>query len=179
MELDFKTVKALSSPTRIEILREVREKESTPTDLSDRVERSKSTVSSHLDKLQDAGLIEKEKIEGRRRVIYEPTEKTEAILNGKSRKVKFSILSTASNIWIGLGFGLAGLQKLNSKAGSKAQSSDFGTMNLEKGVETGAKASETGLVSRPENVLLFAGLGFLSIAVGSLLYGLLISRFRK
>ena len=181
MELDFKTVKALSSPTRIDILREALEKESTPTELSNRVGRSKSTVSSHLDKLREAGLLEKDEVEGRRRVIYRTTEKTETILNGKSRKVKFSLLSTASNIWIALGLGLAGLKKAASSGSSYESQSggSMGTMALNKGSEASEMASETGLISSPENVLLFAGLGFLSIAAGSLLYGLLISQFRK
>jgi DNA-binding transcriptional ArsR family regulator len=62
--------------------------------LSDKVGKSKSTVSSHLDELRDAGLLEKDEEEGRRRVVYQPTNKTEAIIEGRSRKVRFSITSS-------------------------------------------------------------------------------------
>ena len=68
MNLDFKTVKALSSPTRIEILAYALKNEATPTGTAKKVGKSKSTVSSHLDKLVDSGLLEKDEKEGRKRV---------------------------------------------------------------------------------------------------------------
>jgi DNA-binding transcriptional ArsR family regulator len=180
MELDFKTVKALSSPTRIEILNEALRSEATPTEISNSVDRSKSTVSSHLEKLQDAGLLEKESEDGRRRVIYRPTEKTETILNGRSKKVKFSLLSTVSNAWIGLGLGLAGLKKFTEPTSQPSSSSGgVGTMAMDKSAEAGGHTAEAASLSSPENILLVAGLGFLSIAVAGLLYGLLVSRLEK
>jgi DNA-binding transcriptional ArsR family regulator len=178
MELDFKTVKALSSPTRIEILNEALRKESTPTEISKNIDRSKSTVSSHLEKLRDADLLEKESKEGRRRVVYHPTEKTEAILNGRSKKVKFSLLSTVSNAWIGIGFGLAALQSTSS-AQSSSSTGGMGAMAMDKGAEAGQRATEAGSLTNPENILLITGLGFLSIAVFGLLYGFLVSRLNK
>jgi hypothetical protein len=51
-------------------------------------------------------------------------------------------------------------------------------MDLGAEQEAARTASETALAT-PENALLFTGLGFLSIAVGSLLYGLLVSRIRR
>lgn len=162
MELDFDTVKALSSRTRIRILNAALEKESTPTDLSDKVGKSKSTVSSHLDKLQNAGLLEKDQVEGRRRVIYKPTSKTKAIIKGRNRKVKFSILSTVSTAWIGLGLGLSALNQ------SRGGGSDVGVM----GVEGAQNASQFP----SSEVFLFLGIGFFSISAAGLLYGLVMSR---
>ncbi|MFB6158163.1 MAG: ArsR/SmtB family transcription factor [Candidatus Nanohalobium sp.] len=159
MELDFKTVKALSSPKRIEILNETIDGEMTPTDLSEKVGRSKSTVSSHLQQLCEAELLEKDSEEGRRRVVYHPTEKTEAILEGRSRKVKFSILSSLSTGWIGSAF-LAGAVKEKEKTGFTAMD---------------AASSSSG----PENLLLAAGAFFLFVAVSGVVYGLLVSRVKN
>ena len=177
MELDFQTVKALSSPTRIKILNEALAGEPTPTELSDKVDKSKSTVSSHLDQLREAGLLEKDEEEGRRRVVYQPTSKTKAIIEGRSRKVKFSLTSSIVSAWVGVGLALGALNQLqkSSKTDSAGQ---MGAMDLAAEQETAKTASETALAS-PENALLFAGLGFLTIAVGSLVYGLVISRMKK
>jgi DNA-binding transcriptional ArsR family regulator len=178
MELDFETVKALSSPTRLEILNAALEEEVTPTDLSEKVGRSKSTVSSHLEKLDEAGLVEKESEEGRRRVVYQPTDKTKAIVEGRSRKVKFSILSSVSTAWIGLGLGIGAFRKLGQKAvqtgSSGAEAQALGAADYT--ARESAKAS--GTLNNPENLILFAGLGFLSISIAGLIYGLLVSRLK-
>ncbi|MFB6100620.1 MAG: ArsR/SmtB family transcription factor, partial [Candidatus Nanohalobium sp.] len=179
MELDFKTVKALSSPTRIKILNEALSGEPTPTELSEKVGKSKSTVSSHLDQLREAGLLEKDSEEGRRRVVYQPTSKTEAIIEGRSRKVKFSLTSSIVSAWVGAGLALGALkQPVYQKAAETGGSGGIGTMALNEGAEAARTAAETSIVS-PENVFLFTGLGFLSIAVGSLVYGMVVSRVRE
>lgn len=59
MEIDFQAIKALSSPTRVTLLRELVDEPSTTTDLSDVLDMSKSTVSDHLDHLHKAGFVEK------------------------------------------------------------------------------------------------------------------------
>lgn len=179
MELDFTTVKALSSRTRIKILNETISSESTPTDISNSIGRSKSTVSSHLSKLQKAGLVEKEEVEGRRRVIYRPTDKTEKIMKGKDQKVKFSILSSASSIWIALGLSISSLKDFfgNTASTMEEQSSQMGTMALDKST-TAAQSGSEGVISnlQPADALLFVGLGFLSIAIAGLVYGLMVSK---
>jgi len=91
MELDFASIKALSSTTRLRMLHELLDTDATPTELSERVDRSKSTVASHLDVLVDAGLVEKDAVEGRRRVVYSPTRKARIILNGGERRVRFTV----------------------------------------------------------------------------------------
>lgn len=103
MEMDFKTVKALSSQTRIQILNCILERERTPTEISKDVNKSKSTVSSHLEKLLESELIVKNKEDGRKRVIYEPTNKAEHIVKGKEKKVRFSITSSIISTLAGFG----------------------------------------------------------------------------
>ena len=174
MELNFDTVKALSSRTRIRILNEALANESTPTDLSKAVGRSKSTVSSHLEKLQEADLLEKEEVEGRRRVIYRPTDKTKAIINGRNRKVKFSILSSVSTAWIGAGLGLKAFRELSAPE-PETGGGQLGTMALDKGTEAAGSSSDM-MGSLGTEALLFVGLGFLSVSVAGLFYGFVFSR---
>lgn len=103
MELDFASIKALSSTTRLRMLHELLEGEATPTELSERVDRSKSTVASHLDVLVDAGLVEKDAVEGRRRVEYSPTRKARVILNGGERRVRFTVGSVVLSTLLTVG----------------------------------------------------------------------------
>lgn len=175
MELDFKTIKALSSPTRIKILNEALSGESTPTELSERVGKSKSTISSHLDELREAGLLEKDEEEGRRRVVYQPTNKTEAIIEGRSRKVKFSLTSSIVSAWIGVGLGWGAL---NTFQKSPDTGNQMGAMDLGAEQEAARTASETALAN-PETALLLVGLGFLIVAIASLIHGIVISRMKK
>lgn len=174
MELDFKSVQALSSPTRIRILREVLESESTTTDLSRDLEKSKSTISSHLDILVKAGLVEKDSEEGRKRVIYRPTSKAEAIVLEKERKVKFSLISTAFSALLGFGsIWHAGNMLLSFQAASV---NDNAMMAQDLGAEATRTGIETGL--SPE-IFLFAGAGFLAISLGIFLYGLMIRKLTQ
>lgn len=103
MELNYSSVKALSSPTRLKILETLLEKPGTPTQISEEIDRSKSTVTDHLSKLVEAGLVEKDSKEGRRRVVYSPTTKAKVIANGSKRKVTFSIFSSALSTAVGVG----------------------------------------------------------------------------
>jgi DNA-binding transcriptional ArsR family regulator len=82
--LDRKVFEALSSETRIRILKHVKNKGMTVTELSKILGTSKSTVSQHLDKLVEAGLVKKSD-EGRKWVHYELTEKGKKILQGRLR----------------------------------------------------------------------------------------------
>lgn len=182
MELDFDTIKALSSRTRIQILNETVSHESTPTDISNSIDRSKSTVASHLNKLESAGLLEKDQVEGRKRVVYKPTEKTKSIIKGRDKTVKFSVLSSITNAWIGIAFIFSHLDMSNSAKNSFQSDSgtQLGTMTADKGLEASTTAQNNlGNMSSPEEVLLLGGAFFMSIAFLSLVYGLMISRIRR
>ena len=171
MELDYKTVKALASPTRIEILNNVINRGATPTDLSDEVGKTKSTVSSHLEKLEAAGLVEKDSKEGRRRVIYSATDKTEAIVQGKSRKVKFSVLSTVSTVWLAAAAFL-GAGNIPRETGG------MGAMALDQTGEMGPRAVDAaGSSLSTTEIFLFGAGAFLILAsLAAVLYGLVFRR---
>lgn len=172
MNLDFKTVKALSSPTRIEILAHALKNEATPTNTADRVGKSKSTVSSHMDTLVDSGLLEKDEKEGRKRVVYSPTRKAEAIVNGREKKVKFSIASSMVT-------GPAGAALLHPVLGetfrNDSSSARAGTMMM----ETTEQTAETGLELSLTYPFLFLSAGFMVIAVSALGYGLVLRKLGK
>lgn len=171
MELDYKTVKALASPTRIEILKNVKDKGTTPTDLSDEIGKTKSTVSTHLSKLDEAGLVEKDEEDGRRRVVYSATDKTEAILQGKSRKVKFSVLSTVSTAWLAAAafLGAGNLSRESGKMESLA---------LAQGADIAAETADAAgsSLSLPELVLIGGGVFLTLASLAALLYGLMVWR---
>ena len=72
--------RALSSETRIGIMSELQRGERTPTDLSTRLGKSKATVVEHLDRLMDAGFVEKREEEGKKFVFYSLTSRGKAVL---------------------------------------------------------------------------------------------------
>lgn len=176
MELDFQTVKALSSPTRLKILKNIlKQEEVTTTQLSEDLGLSKSTVSSHLQNLVNAGLTEKDDVEGRRRVMYRPTKKSESILKGKERTVKFSIASSALSA--GLGSLLIWKPSIEDFIGLSSKAGESTAAFSAQSVETAAEASNQAS-SDPE-IFLFLGLGLLTVSGGLLVYGAVLNYFTE
>lgn len=174
MELDFKAVKALSSPTRVKILHNVLEKESTPTNLSKELDKSKSTISNHLTKLESANLIEKDEKEGRKRVSYKASRKAKAIVKGRERKVRFSITSSALSLsvaLIALGYGIKDYFTFFSSTATQDSTAALSTESLNS-----AQTSSSELINLNPEILLFLGILFLSISVTSFLYGLTVRK---
>lgn len=163
MNLDFETIRALSSPTRIRILSQSLKSEATTTQLSREIDKSKSTVSSHLETLVNSGLLEKDEEDGRKRVVYRPTKKAEAIVQGKQRKVRFSVASSTVSTLIGVALFFP------ARTVQEQERSGPGIM-MNEAVEE--EASEV-VYSEP---LLLASLVFFSIAVSALLYGLVLRK---
>ncbi len=77
--IDRKTIFALASNTRIEILKKLNERRMTLTELSESLNMAKTTVKEHLDKLVEAELVRRVD-EGRKWIYYELTEKGRKIL---------------------------------------------------------------------------------------------------
>ena len=78
--LDRKILRALSSDTRINILKNLNVRPMTVSELSRILNLPKSTIHENLEKLIDTGLVKKRKSEGRKRVYYELTEKGRRLL---------------------------------------------------------------------------------------------------
>ena len=75
---DEKLLRALSSPTRIEILRNLHHRQMTLTDLSRMMKFAKSTVHEHLMRLLAAGLIHR--ITGRKWIYYRLSKKGDYVV---------------------------------------------------------------------------------------------------
>lgn len=82
--IDYEIYKALSNETRISILQELYEVEKIPTDISRKLEKSKATISEHLDRLLEAGLVEKVEQAGKKFVFYRITQKGKSALRQKA-----------------------------------------------------------------------------------------------
>jgi DNA-binding transcriptional ArsR family regulator len=170
MELDYRTVKALSSSTRIKILNELLEGESTPTSLSDEIGKSKSTIASHLATLVDSGLVEKDEREGRRRVVYRPTRKARTIVQGRERKVRFSLTSAVLSGIVGAGavwkaFSSSQVEQVSS--GMEMMDADAATNTVQEG------GTELLATNELYFIAFLAGLvSLLAVAYGGLIYRL-------
>jgi len=166
MELDFSTIKALSSPTRITILDRLLENEATPTTLSEDLDKSKSTIASHLSILVDAGLVEKDEKEGRRRVVYSPTPKAAAIVKGRERRIRFSVSSAIVSALLLLGTGWTLFGRLTGQPADHHDTS-IGTFGTESGGDGGmgamdaARTGDEGIIeSLPTEAFIAAVLVF-------------------
>ncbi len=84
--LDSESFKALSSETRIKLLKLLDGRRMTLSDLAKRMELAKATVSSHLESLLNAGLVRK-RDEGRKWIYYSLTRKGNAILHPEITKI--------------------------------------------------------------------------------------------
>ncbi|MFB6145649.1 MAG: winged helix-turn-helix domain-containing protein [Candidatus Nanohaloarchaea archaeon] len=179
MELDFETVRALSSPTRIKILGEVLEKETTTTDISKSLGKTKSTVSSHLSKLNEAGLVEKDEKDGRRRVIYRPTSKARDIIKGKERTVKFSIGSSALSGLAGVVIGYQGLKEIFLTRSAQDSTMNAMSMTAESAPKAAHTAQNSNLVQLSSEVMLFIGVGLLFVSATVFMYGYTVKRLSE
>ncbi len=90
----------LASETRIEILKRLDSRRKTVTELSIELNLTKSTVHKHLEKLTNTGLVEKKENE-RKRVYYELTKKSKAILHPHELAKIVILLSSSVLSFIG------------------------------------------------------------------------------
>ena len=81
MEIDKKTIKALSSDSRVDILKSLVKRRKTPSELSKEMKLATSTIVEHLGYLEKANLVDKIKT-GHKWIYYDLTRK------GKSLVVK-------------------------------------------------------------------------------------------
>lgn len=85
--LDSETFKALSSKTRISLLRLLENGRRTLTDLSRETGLAKTTIQFHVENLMKVDLVRKEN-EGRKWLYYSLTRKGKSILNPDVKKIQ-------------------------------------------------------------------------------------------
>lgn len=101
MEIDKKTIKALSADTRVNILKSLAERRKTMTELASEFNLSKPTVMEHLIKLEESGLVVKIDTD-RKWIYYELSSKGEKLIKPKT-PTPFVILLTLGIIIIVFG----------------------------------------------------------------------------
>ncbi|MFP4116816.1 MAG: winged helix-turn-helix domain-containing protein [Candidatus Aenigmatarchaeota archaeon] len=152
LRLNEETAKVLSSDTRKEIIKLLDERNMTVTELSRKLDLSKSTVHEHLNKLLDAKFVNKLDEEGKKWVYYELTKKGKDVVGNRVKQVLLFASSAVA--------GVIGIQQLYSYFETGYQmkeSADPGTMTEEAtGVaETTAEAT-SGNIHLAAAVILFA-----------------------
>ncbi len=101
MEIDSKTIKALSADARIRILKMLKENRRIAADISKEIGLAPSTVNEHLKMMEGAGLISK-KDTGHKWIYYELSNKGKNLI---APKMPVSIILTLS---LGIGLMLFG-----------------------------------------------------------------------
>ncbi|MCK4368010.1 MAG: winged helix-turn-helix transcriptional regulator [Thermoplasmata archaeon] len=99
--LDAESFRALSSETRVQLLKHLDEDRLTLTNLAKKMDLAKATVSSHLESLENAGLIRRID-EGRKWIYYSLTGKGKAVLHPESEKVGVILALSVGLSLIGL-----------------------------------------------------------------------------
>lgn len=131
---DEEVLKALVSDTRREIVKTLSEADRTPSDLSRMLNKSKSTIVEHLEKLINAGLVEKIEKPGYKFVFYSLTNKGESFVSKKSQ----SLIIILSTVFISLIGGVFSLVKHLSQPSYRM--ANTGEKLLETVVSGGAAA---------------------------------------
>lgn len=117
--LDSETFRALSSETRIRLLRLLENGRRTLTDLSSETGLAKPTVQFHLENLMKVDLILKEN-EGRKWLYYSLTRKGRSILNPGVKKIQ--IILALSVTFLGIGIAMLSSYALGGEVPQKAVS---------------------------------------------------------
>lgn len=149
MELDFRSIRALASQARVNILRELLNDNATTDELSESTGIPADQLMLHLETLRNADLIDVETEEESLDESYQPTEKARAIVDGRERKVRFSL--AAATLGTIMGVSLIGEQLLRARPDSVSG----------EGVTTDTLVEETaqGLFTDP----LFASTGVILV----------------
>lgn len=82
MKIDKETMRILSVGTRVDILKQLKERQKMPSELSRALNKNKSTVSEHLTILTKAGLVTKTH-QGKKWVYYSLTDKGRSFVSEK------------------------------------------------------------------------------------------------
>ena len=102
--LDKRTFEALAMESRIKILKALKERRKTQSELSKELALAPSTVSEHLEKMLDASLIARKK-DHHKWIYYELTEKGQHILSPQKASVfVFALSLTLFVIFLGYVF---------------------------------------------------------------------------
>lgn len=103
VKLTYEEIRALASDTRKDILKRLLKKPHTATRLSKILKKHVTTISEHLDILEEAGLVERIERPGRKWVFYQITQKGRKILRPK-KPVYIAITLAVLILTVSVGF---------------------------------------------------------------------------
>lgn len=98
MEIDRKTIKALAADTRLEILKSLGNRRKTPSELSKELDLAVSTITEHLNKLEEAGLVNR-KDTGHKWIYYELSDKATGLVKPRY-PVQFVLILSLGLIFV-------------------------------------------------------------------------------
>ncbi len=135
IELTAKEFKALSSETRTKILKMLKERNHTTTELSIKLDMSVTTIKQHMKTLQNYGFVEVID-EGRKWKYYKLTKKAKEMLNKKQEQNDVMIVLTATILigFLAIGF-IFNLFQETGKTQSKIEEmekEDFKTLAVQE-----------------------------------------------
>lgn len=149
MEIDRKTLKALAADTRLDILKSLGRRRKMPSELSKELDLAASTVTEHLDRLEEAGLVRREET-GHKWIYYSLTEKGESLIKPRI-PVQFVIVLSISIIVIAAGFVYVNYNSNYSALTPSEYGGQIGGSQAPVGQESGScqtcKATTTGSAS--------------------------------
>jgi DNA-binding MarR family transcriptional regulator len=139
--IDRKTLKAISSDTRMDILKYLSSRKYTLTELSEKTSLKNPTIKEHLDHLIDSNLVKREESDNKWK-YYSLTEKGKKLVKPKEVKILISfvisLIATFGVIGIYIFNSIAGKTKLMSRAmdSSIEQSAEIMSSSLDVTVTT-------------------------------------------
>lgn len=154
MEITKNTIKALSSDTRLEMLKILAKRRRIAADLAKDLDLAPSTVNEHLKKLEESGLVKK-KDSGHKWFYYEITDKGKNLVKPKNPMQFVIILSLGFLTMI-----IAGLKSLPWRAAGAAQEATLTVAR--KSTET----TTTGGQAIPWGNIAFFIIGLVLVLIG-------------
>lgn len=130
LKIDKETLKAFGSDTRIEILKRLHERQMTASELSKILGKHVTTVSEHLEVLEDRKLVQRIERPGRKWVYYKLTGVGERLSSPASHNFVFGILGSVAAMFSGIF--LLSYQMLNVGTDLGAQQAMAVTAAVEK-----------------------------------------------
>ncbi|MCD6477934.1 MAG: winged helix-turn-helix transcriptional regulator [Candidatus Aenigmarchaeota archaeon] len=145
MEITKKTIKALASDTRLEILKILLKRRMMPTEISRTLDLAPSTISEHLKKLEEAGLIKKRDT-GHKWIYYEITEKGKNLVHPKT-PVQFILILSLGFLMMIIGGVYSFVGKMEYAAREMAPTISKGTEGTKNVVQyTGSRTNWIGII---------------------------------
>lgn len=160
----------LASETRKGILERLSEKNRRPSDLSRELGKDKSTIVEHLEKLRQAGLVERLEREGHKWIFYRLSKNGEAFFPNRKKRVIFIVLAMVSLAGALLSFLAYMGQPFGGISDEGARAADMAKQAEGQGALAAAPLQENAQPAQPGNeVYLYAAAALLTVFIVAIL----------